>query len=269
MEQLDLVKIKTIQLDILKVFDRFCKENNLRYSLTYGSLLGAVRHKGFIPWDDDIDIMMPRPDYDNMLNIFNEYTDYYKVKAPTLNPDHPYVFAKIEDTRTQFIENIEINYEIGINIDVFPVDGVPSNNLIFRIYFKWIKLLRYLLLTKLITIDFNNRSNSKNILLSVLKFILRPIRYQYLIDIIRKKIVKYDYNKSDYAMMPCINLKPTERMDKMLFENYKKLQFENYPFTAIEDFHRYLQVLYGDYMKLPPLDQQITHHAYKAFYKEK
>ncbi len=265
MKQLESEEFKKIQLEILKAIDKFCNESNIRYSLAFGTLLGAVRHKGYIPWDDDIDIMMPRPDYERFINTFNDSFDYFKVKTTIHDPDHPYTYAKAEDTRTIFIEAITISYDIGVNIDVFPVDGVPSNSKVFKRYFNYIKFLRNILSVKLIKIDFNRRSVNKNIILFFSQLLLKAISYRYLIRIVNKKLLKYNFEKSEHAMMTCVRINPLERVAKSVFEEYGMLQFENSSFPVISDYDNYLKILYGNYMELPPLEQRVTHHAFKAY----
>jgi len=265
MRQLKLQEIKEIQLEILKAVDKCCADNDLRYSLAFGTLLGAVRHKGFIPWDDDVDIMLPRPDYNRFINVFNESFDSFKVRTHFQDPNHPYTYGKVEDARTKFIETITISYDIGINIDIFPVDGVPSDTNTFKRYFNNIKLLRNILSLKLIKPDFKRRNKFKNIILFVSQLLLKLISYQYLVKLIEKKITKYSYDESKYAMMTCVRVNPAERVDKIIFEEYSELQFENNSFPVIARYDYYLKILYGDYMKIPPLEQRVTHHLFKAY----
>ncbi|MFR5682857.1 MAG: phosphorylcholine transferase LicD [Clostridia bacterium] len=129
---MSLEEIKSIQLDILSQVANYCDRNGLRYFLAYGTLLGAVRHKGYIPWDDDIDIMMPRPDYMQFINSFNNEKCALRVGSHYLDKNYPYVIAKVYDTSTLCKENIDVEYSIGINIDVFPIDGLPETERSFR-----------------------------------------------------------------------------------------------------------------------------------------
>lgn len=267
MKRLNLTEIKEIQLDILKSVDRFCKQNNIRYSLSFGTLLGAVRHKGYIPWDDDIDIMMPRPDYDEFINSFNSFTDFHKVKSITTNKKFPFNFAKVEDTRSSLVEVTDIPFEIGVNIDIFPIDGVPSNLKVLKKHIAYIQLLKSALTVKIVSVDFNKRSKMKNIVLMIFKAILKPFSFVNFINKIDSRILKYDYKLSDYAMIACDSNKTSQRLKKKVFEEYNVLVFENNIFPVISDYDQFLTSIYGNYMKLPPLDQQVTHHAYEAFEK--
>jgi lipopolysaccharide cholinephosphotransferase len=122
MQQMTFNEMRTVQFNILCAVDKFCNENNLRYTLLGGTLLGAVRHQGFIPWDDDIDIAMPRPDYEKFVRTFNK-TESFLVCESWINKKYWYFgFAKIGDKRT-LLEQRDCKIKLFVNIDLFPVDG--------------------------------------------------------------------------------------------------------------------------------------------------
>ena len=130
MVQLSKPQIHSVLLEILKVVDKFCKEKGLRYSIAYGTLLGAVRHKGFIPWDDDIDILMPRPDFERFVSEFGkEPGARYRCLYNTENENERFMhfFAKVHDSWTVSHQGEFVKYRFGLNIDVFPVDGKPED----------------------------------------------------------------------------------------------------------------------------------------------
>ena len=123
MRQLSLEEIHACLLDILKSVDKFCLENNLRYSIAYGTLIGAVRHKGFIPWDDDIDLLMPRPDFDRFVATFGrEPGARYRCLYNARNEDENFIhfFAKVHDTHTVSTQGKFEKYKFGVDIDIFP-----------------------------------------------------------------------------------------------------------------------------------------------------
>ena len=142
MEELGIDKLKQIQLDMLKDIHTFCVEHEIRYSLAFGTLLGAVRHKGYIPWDDDIDIMMPREDYNRFIRSYGNQT--YKIADMSVNPNYGLPFAKVEDVLTVIEENVEGESVFGVYIDVFPVDSIPDNMLARRSFYKMKSLLNTL-----------------------------------------------------------------------------------------------------------------------------
>ena len=125
MKTMDVNEIRQVQLDILSAVDEFCTVNNLRYFLSYGTLLGAIRHNGYIPWDDDIDITMPYPDYRIFIEKFRH--DTYRVNSIFLDPEYPYHLVKVDDKRTKLVEHTAKEIDIGINIDVSALIGLPSD----------------------------------------------------------------------------------------------------------------------------------------------
>ena len=130
MKKLQLSEVKQIELDILKNFASFCNEHNLNYVLAYGTLLGCIRHNGFIPWDDDIDVFMLRDDYEKLLSMKNLFEDKFsKLKFKNLgDKDYPFGFLKITDDTTRVEEKeIESKYQYGIWIDIFPLDKVSAD----------------------------------------------------------------------------------------------------------------------------------------------
>lgn len=261
MKELSLDEIKEIQLDILKKVHLFCEENNLKYSLAYGTLLGAIRHKGFIPWDDDIDIMMLREDYDLFIDNFNETFEYLKVHSPEKDLEYPYPFAKVSDERTLLIENISYKYKMGVNIDVFPMDDIDIKD---KFTLKVQIVLGTLRDIKLVKFKLN-RNPFKNIILLICKLLLFPIPCRKIINEMVKNSKKYYNKKLDYCCNISLGQKTTKPVPKKWFEELINHEFEGYSFLITKYYEQLLELLYGDYMKLPPKEQQKTHHKFKAY----
>lgn len=264
MRLLELSEVHSALLDILSEFDRVCREHHLRYTLSYGTLIGAVRHHGFIPWDDDVDVCMPRPDYEKFITLCNEGA----LGEPfSLSPDRgkrpDYSFAKVLDRRYSIksTTHLEVPY---LYVDVFPLDGVPSDEK------AWKKLHRrerirafWLLLTKWYTIGKAG-------------WLLYPIGLPfYLLSFCmgRKRLVAkmnrdalaFPFEESDLvAVHTWGTLK--EVMPRETFERYVELDFAGRKFLAVEQYHEYLTHCYGDYMTPPPPNRQVTHHL--KVYKE-
>ena len=257
MRKITLEEQRQIQLDILKKVDKYCRENNLRYSLGGGTLLGAVRHKGFIPWDDDIDIMMPRPDYDKFVRGFNGYEKNLTCGAYEVDRNWSYPFAKVYHNRT-VMEEPEIVNPVGIFIDVFPLDGFPANEDKRKRYLKYLYFWRMTLYIK--SLDYNGklkRRIHKSILNLVPNSILQmPV--QYLLR-------KYSFTNSLYVGAVRGIYGDKECYPHSVFDNYIDLPFEGYYFSAIRDYDGYLTKHYGKYMELPPLASRVSHHS-KAVY---
>ena len=261
---------KQVQLDILKFVADFCEKKGLRYFLADGTLLGAVRHKGFIPWDDDIDIRMPRPDYNRMRQIFNEECkdSHYHLIDPRDNDAHHYLI-KIVDTRTIKIEPYQ-DYStgfLGVDIDVFPIDGSPENE---EDFLKWGREIR----------SYNRAYAYKKrvwyrALLSTLKDYVKGRTHPKLClfmspkDIADKVNVlseKYTYGEGTYAS--CIGLGELFRVPYKCWKDYIIMKFEDAEFRVPVGYDAVLTTKYGDYMTLPPIEKRVTHHANNIFWKD-
>lgn len=266
---LELEEIKKIELNILIEFSNYCKENDLKYYLAYGTLLGAIRHNGFIPWDDDIDVIMPRPDYEK----FVELTGYNSIKKNLetrlyKNCLHPniYPFAKIIDTNTIVYEKGKTKKNIsGLWIDIFPLDGYPSDKKIVENHFNTYMKLRHL--QDLATT--NPFYIKQNIIKKILKTLLiSPIVKLKGIKNICKKIDENAklYSYKDYNLVADFtwgdNL--TSFIDKNELEPSVDVYFEGYKMRAPKAWNEYLTRLYGNYMKLPPEEDRIP-HGFKAY----
>ena len=260
MRKITLSEIKKIQLDMLNYYVCFCKQNNLSYSLAGGTLLGAIRHRGFIPWDDDIDVCMPRKDYEFLVKNFYCAKNNLEVRCNLLNNfDLP--FAKIIDLGTiidsKFDES-EANKHLWI--DIFPVDGLPGNlREVEEIYNKCDFYRKVLML-----------SNAKlgagtTIFRKYSKYILKPLAKLYgrkrCVEKIESIARQNQYSNSEYVGVVTWGLLGTgQRMLKSEFEKSVEVEFEGYKFAAFSCWDSYLKGMYGDYMKLPPKEQRKTHN---------
>lgn len=270
MKKLSTEEIKKIELDLLITFADFCDKNNLKYYLAYGTLLGAVRHKGFIPWDDDIDVMMPRPDYDRFIELtgFSKITENCETRLYK-NCTHPniYPYAKLIATDTIVFEKGKARKNVsGIWIDIFPLDGYPNDDLtdakiIFEKYRK-IRNMQDLCTTNPLCV---NQSFVKKII----KFLLLPIiRLQSVKKLCQKledNAQKYNYEECEYVADIIWGDKYNIMLKKSELEPAEQMDFEGHKFKAPACWKNYLTLLYGDYMQLPPEKDRITHGflAYK------
>ena len=263
---IDLEESKKIELEILTYFARFCEEHGLRYFLAYGTLIGAVRHKGFIPWDDDVDVQMPREDYNRLIEIFN---DQKEIEHLTLvSPEDKisrHSIVKIIDTRTVKIEK-EVDYKngyLGIDIDVFPIDGQPIDE---ESYDKWWNKLNKIYWIYLINILDPSVSIKKSLAVPLIRVLFNKKRMKKNAD---KLHAAYPYETSQYVG---VNETPfdykTDRADKKHYENFVTLEFEGQSFRAPCGYEEILSTIYGDYMKLPPEEERVTHHSNYCYWKE-
>lgn len=264
---IDLEESKKIELDILSYFARFCEEHNLRYFLAYGTLIGAVRHKGFIPWDDDVDLQMPREDYERLIEIFNDKKeiDYLSLIAPE-DKISRHSIVKIIDTRTVKIEK-SVDYKngyLGIDIDVFPLDGQPSDA---ADYSKWYDKLNKIYNLYTINILDTAGSFKRKVYVNAVRVLFNKNR---LIKKADKLHAKYPYKDSQYVgTVACAFNSPKNRAEKKHFDDFVMLEFEGQSFRAPIGYKEILTATYGDYMKLPPEEQRVTHHSNYSYWKEK
>ncbi|MGM9874157.1 MAG: phosphorylcholine transferase LicD [Bacilli bacterium] len=264
--------LQKCQLNILKQFIRVCDKYNLRYFLVGGSCLGAIRHQGFIPWDDDIDVGMPREDFEKYITLQKEYegTNFF-IQTYKSDPCYIYNYAKLRDSGTTYIENIYKYHRInhGVWIDIFPIDAFVNKIMPREKYAKSVKFVWwnvYLSYLPALRRKVHKRTFFKDIGLNI----IAGLSYIFDINHFRnKRIDKYTqkYNNSDSKMYGNhfgFNVKK-EAMDKQIFFEYIKVKFEDIEANVPKQYDTYLTNLYGDYMKFPPIEKQVGHHLNKGF----
>ena len=261
--QLSFDEIKGIELAILKDVHEFCVSHEITYILIGGTLLGAIRHKGFIPWDDDVDIAMPRPDYERFISTYKR--ERYIAKSIETCDDYVFTFCKVIDTYTKLIENKTNQSNIGINIDIFPLDGLPSK--IEEAEKHANKSLFYKKLITLKQMRFRKeRSIKKNCILALSKVALLPFSYTYLTKLAIKHSKKYTYDESDITANLSWGFGVDEIMHRAGIADRFLMPFENTDFYVPRNYEEFLKNRYGDYMQLPPVEQRTTHHGFTAYF---
>ena len=261
-----LTKLHEVEIEILDEFVRICKKNNLDYWLVGGTLLGAVRHKGFIPWDDDIDIGMPRQDYEKFIEIAPKELDK-KYFIHYFNNDRDYYlnFLKVKKKNTLFdeklIENIETNKNIWI--DIFPYDEVENPN--SKKY-----IIKNYIYKNTVPIIFYKRGifTKENLRRPWLRFLYIPFSYRFLIKN-QEKIAKSEIKKENCQYLTSYsgsyNFK-METLEKNKIYPLKELEFEGKMYKVFNDYDYYLTRIYGDYMQLPPIDKRVAHLPKKVIF---
>lgn len=253
---------KALQLEILKRVRDFCNQHGLQYYLSDGTLLGAIRHDGFIPWDDDIDIEMPRPDYNKLAEIFVDQPGLELVRPEDAKSRFHHI--KICDTRTVKIESgVKYNNDyLGVDIDIFTIDGSPTDQEEYEQIRKEInKLYRQ---NSLIRCGF----------IGSIKHRLKVAAYRVLYgspDALIQKAVslceKYAYDSSEYATRYG-RYSLGYRVEKSCYTQALK-EFEGEQFSIPAGYDTILKKIYGDYMQLPPEEERVTHHSNKVYWIEK
>ncbi len=269
MKQITLEEMQKIELDIMLEFSKICKNHGLRYYLAGGTLLGAVRHQGFIPWDDDIDIKMPRKDYEKFIKISKlELPSHLYVMSPYDKKNCQYTFMKICDKRTKLVEYSENNIkELSVYIDILPMDGYPSNRNKLDKHIK--KLYRWNSLYHYSQINYELTGSKYNhislFLLKNLKKIYPSLPYS-IYKRLTKIASKYDYETSEYVGLAVEGNLYKEIFNKQWLQETMYLKFEGYEFLVPNGYKNHLKIFYGDYMKLPPKENRVTHHKNEAYW---
>lgn len=252
-------QIQAKLLSMMKIFHNFCEENNITYYIIGGTLLGAIRHEGFIPWDDDIDVIIPRDDYnklfllkDKLPNELTILTKGYKNESGTFS------YQKLVDKKTTLIENNNEMRIMGIYIDIFPLDGAAKTYIGSKIKYIKIKGLIYLLWFNGTTKD--NPRISRKVFIKIAKCFENRKIYR----LISKKLSKSDWNKNYY----CGNFMGAYGFTEILPSSYygkpQLYKFENTLFYGPEKATLYLEHIYGEnYNQLPPVDKRFSHHEYE------
>jgi len=266
-------EMHAMQLAMTEVIDRFCREHHIRYFLDGGSLLGAVRHKGFIPWDDDVDIAMPRPDYERFIQTFNGYDPHLEIQSYYNDIHYPLCWARLIDNRTELISVSSVS---GVFIDLIPIDGVPSDpNEYFTTYkSRHTQLKQQLYKATKFYCDYIDKKTGNikhtNPLIINAKYYLKKLAFPSRSTVIQgfKELYEsYPFDTAEYASSVTGRYKNHVKAE--VFRHFRDFDFEGRKFLGLENYDPYLSTIYGDYMKLPPVEKRVTaHHHFKTYWKK-
>ena len=263
----DIKESQSRILEIMIWFHDFCSKNGLRYYMLCGTLLGALRHSGFIPWDDDIDVGMPRKDYEEFLRLTDhkKFGRFIVEENANLKDRCAYLASKVYDTETTMVQKGKIRLRRGLYIDVFPLDGVGNTHDEVKQNYKPILQLERLLYTRQSTVR-PGRSLVKNAAIMLSDFIPDSILNEVKLQ---KEIYRlcreHDYDDSKYVGNLMGNYYEREIVDKDIFGKPVLYRFENMDFYGPEDADAYLTHIYGYYMQLPPEDKRVSLHEFVEF----
>lgn len=261
MRKIDINELKRVEINILDYVADFCNKNGITYYLDGGTLLGAIRHKGFIPWDDDIDIAMPRKDYDRFVHMCLD-DSRYKILSYETDEKYIYSFAKVVDSYTKLKEWGTAEYEqLGVYIDVFPIDALPDNGRKRRLLQKKVWHLRKMQAYSII----KNRGYEK-LYFKLIKKIAKIVGSRRWLYLINNNLHKYDMDKESYCADIASALKRNICCNKNVFDTGRCTEFEGKMYNIPNNAEEYLSELYGDYMTLPPENERVSHHKFEAYY---
>lgn len=267
----ELKEIQKIEKEILDYIVNICGENGLRYFLAGGTLLGAIRHKGFIPWDNDIDISMPRADYDKFISIMCEQlssSKKYKLMEPRSNSEYFYKFIKVVDKRTRLVEkNSEYKVsEMGVCVDIFPIDGAKENR---KKAIAQIRLVNYCC-EKICwgRIPYGGKKLSKKVKCRIRNLFFYIVKREFWLDFFVNKMRENDFDTSNYVVSTFGLRGEKEIISRDCFADSRDIEFEGTLYAAPVGYEQYLTQMYGDYMQLPPVEERKEPHNICAYWIE-
>lgn len=252
-------KLKSILLELVDDIDKVCRANNLQYFLIGGSMLGAVRHKGMIPWDDDIDIGMPREDYEKFKGIASEkLAPHHRFIYNQIDAEYHYFFGKVYHQNTTLIEYKDPAYPGGVFVDIFPLDGLPKNKLLLDMQYwhfdKWRNLASLAALHEL-----PEAASFKVRLKRILK---RHLSLSFCLKTCERIANIYSFSKSKNVVNYGGAWRKKEITGKENFAYGIDCEFEGRTLRIPVGYRNILTEVYGDYMKLPPVEKRISHHSH-------
>ena len=271
MRTISLKEMQQIELNLLLEFDKLCKAHHLRYFLDGGTLLGAMCYEGFIPWDDDIDLKMPRPDYERFLQLSKNLPDFIAVETPS-EANCVHLFSKLVDTRTELLEHAgnRINRS-GVYIDILPMDGHPEDGPAYDSHLR--KLGRYNSLFHASLSGFSELRHSASPI-SRAKGLLYTLLYSSwgLYCRLTSLAKQYDYEESSRVGLLIEGDPIRERFEKAWLEPPVELEFEGHLFPAPSEYRRHMEIFYGKHVTKPEcyhnLPQYPGNHDYEAYWKK-
>ena len=265
----NMTEIQSKVLNVFLAVKKICHDHNLTYFAIGGTCLGAARHNGFIPWDDDLDIAIPGDDYKKFYEIAKrELPSTMKVEYTADLKSNPCLFMKVYDVTTTFVEKSEINHPDdynGIFIDIMPLYGIPKNTHKFKQYSFIIKIL--LKLNRKMRITFSESMELYEFRGKMLWLLICPLNlffkkiysYKYWSDMWEKVASKYDFKNSIFVGYTWCNIEENLIFPKQWFDDYVELPFESTTVRCPINWENYLTHQFGDYMKPPPETERINH----------
>ena len=257
-------EIKEVELGVMDYIHKLCQKENINYSLAYGTLLGAVRHKGYIPWDDDVDISLKRDEYDKLYQaVLRDNDPIYKVASWENDARYPYPFYRVYDARTVYENNyIENDIDLGICVDVFPFDYYADVNK------EMVKLDTYRRLSVYTLYGIHSKNAGlKNIIRYLLVLVFRLTRVKTWNKKMNLLSMQANDNDSiDYLME---NKRTSTKFEKTLLDKVMDSPFEDRTYKIPEASHQILSAIYGDdFMEIPPVEKRVKHDDFVAYIKE-
>lgn len=270
MKEMTLKEIQETELSLMAEFDRICEKEGFRYSLHGGTLLGAIRHKGFIPWDDDLDVFMPREDYEKFLDYCIEKETSFGMVSIKNDREYSLLFARIFDRNTIIKGEHLIGLNHGVYIDITPFDYIGKDLNYLKNKRRLFCKTQYWGLYK--RNPLSHFLGKKNILKDIRTLILYPFKYfisnKEIENRILKPFRKFNKENSDYVSQLVLIYAHRIYYKKSVLDEYIKTDFEGHKFSITKEYDYLLKEMFGDYMQLPPEKDRQPAHEFDAFVKE-
>lgn len=267
----EIKKLQSIEMELLKELLIICRESGLRYYLVGGSALGAVKYKGFVPWDDDIDVAMPREDYEVFLNKAQEYLPpHIFLQNYRTDPEFPMLFSKLRNSNTAFIESSfrKMNMNHGIYIDVFPLDGYPERKI--EAFWLNIKLTYYKVVLTFARNKVRNLRSVRGVMEQIgYNLFGRWIPTARIFARYERTIRKYDTQKSKFWYNYGNKMHSLEKVPAVWYGKGADAEFERMAVVIPEKYDRFLRYRFGDYHADLPLEKRVPSHVFEVVDTEK
>lgn len=256
-----LSRLQSVELEMLRVFRDWCAEKEITWFIDSGTVIGAIRHQGFIPWDDDVDICMMRKDYERFKDICRtELNPKYFYQSKDTDSAYYHLFDKIRVNGTVFKEDLIAEHDIhhGVYIDIFPMDYVPDNGFLRCLQFWKFHFFRTGLMAKYMSME--ERTGYKLLAAKVVRALFKPFSLDSLYKNAIKEARRYDGRKGNYIFNFCSAINEKSLCHASCLEDVMYAKFENKEFLIPKEYDEVLRVEYGDYMQLPPEEDRVPHH---------
>lgn len=266
----DIKEMQEIALGLLLYLDEICREHGLKYFVSDGTLLGTIRHQGFIPWDDDVDVWLPREDYEKLEKIVNSDAGHpYRVLNHKNMKGYYLAYGKLVHTGTSLVEHFAAAVDTGVFIDLFPYDGLPEKGT--AVYDRHMDKLVFLD-TQRVSAFRNYHDYLKGGKGGIRKMCKWAIRRCYggkrILDTIEKECKKYPIEGSPYVACMCGGYRKTDVVPREAVASVIRLPFEGHMVNVPVGYETYLRTMYGDYMKLPPENERVPKHESDAWWRD-
>lgn len=272
MKELSLREIQLAELEVLKKIREICQNIDIKYYIMYGTLLGAVRHKGFIPWDDDIDVIMFREDYKKFVDYCNLHTmelSPFRLHHYSNNKKYIYPLARLSDSRYYVDYNTADDYDLGLFVDVYPFDGCGNSEEEARkIARRQRRLIVPICYGGLKKFQPSVTGGIRTLEKFLIYYLVRFIGVHHFVKLADKYASKTSVNDSIYVELTSWELEKYKPMTKEDFGEGVELEFEGEKFRAPIAYDKILKLYYKNYMELPPEEDRVGHHYYKAYLKD-